>query len=74
MTDQQQTEYLISYITDNLTKYLIQDYALDLPSALNIVYNSEVYSQLEQKDNYLPSQSPSYIYELLNKEYTTNTQ
>ena len=33
-----QQDYLISHIVDKITDFLIADFQLDIPSALNIVY------------------------------------
>ena len=52
-----------------MTQYLIEDFKLDIPMALNLIYNSKVYEILLDKKNSLYIQSPSYIYELLKNEY-----
>ncbi len=69
MTKQQQTDFLIAHIIDKITQYLIEDFKLDIPMALNLIYNSKVYEILLDKKNSLYIQSPSYIYELLKNEY-----
>jgi hypothetical protein len=69
MTKQQQTDFLIAHIIDKMTQYLIEDFKLDIPMALNLIYNSKVYEILLDKKNSLYIQSPSYIYELLKNEY-----
>ena len=69
MTKQQQTDVLIAHIIDKMTQYLIEDFKLDIPMALNLIYNSKVYEILLDKKNSLYIQSPSYIYELLKNEY-----
>lgn len=49
MTKQQQTDFLIAHIIDKMTQYLIEDFKLDIPMALNLIYNSKVYEILLDK-------------------------
>ena len=62
-----QQDYLISHIVDKITGFLIEDFQLDIPSALNIVYTSDTFRALSDKE----TQSPSYIYEWLKREFLT---
>lgn len=64
---------IIDHIVDKMTIFLIQDFCLSIPEALNVIYNSETYRLINDKDNGLYTQSPSYLYELLKKEYLTAT-
>lgn len=73
MMTQQRTEYLVAHIVDKMTQYLMADFNLDVISALNVIYNSKVYDLVQDQENELYVQSPSYIYELLKKEYLTAT-
>lgn len=66
-----QQDYLISHIVDKITGFLIADFQLDIPSALNIVYTSDTFRALSDKETDLYSQSPSYIYEWLKREFLT---
>lgn len=66
-----QQDYLISHIVDKITVFLIEDFQLDIPSALNIVYTSDTFRVLSDKETDLYSQSPSYIYEWLKREFLT---
>ena len=68
MIPQNQRDYLINRIVDKLTEFIFLDYEVKLPSALNMVYKSNVYQLLIKDDGYLYNQSPSYIYELLKPE------
>jgi hypothetical protein len=54
-----------------MVEYLIGDFKLDIPKALDIVYNSTTYDLLNKTDNGLYSQSPAYVYEYLKSEYET---
>ena len=68
MTAQVQRDFLINHIVDRLTEFLVLDNNMELTDALNIVYRSNVYQQLQDEEGELYVQSPSYIYELLKKE------
>lgn len=68
MTSQVQRDFLINHIVDRLTEFLVLDNNMELTDALNIVYRSKVYQQLQDEEGELYVQSPSYIYELLKKE------
>ena len=74
MTAQVKREFLIAYIVDRLTEYLIEDNNMDLDDALKLVYRSNVYQQLLNIDGELYIQSPSYVYELLKKNYSQISQ
>jgi len=68
MTKQQQTDFLISYTVDKLSEFLIEDYGLTIPDALNMIYASGIYRKLTETETGLYYQSPSYVYELLEEE------
>ena len=52
-----------------MTEYMVEDYGLELSKALNFIYNSQTYNKLTATENGLYSQSPEYVYEMLEKEY-----
>ena len=68
MTTQVQRDFLVNHIVDQLTEYLVTDEGMELVDALKTVYQSKTYNQLQDVDCGLYIQSPSYIYELLQKE------
>ncbi|MBP3354102.1 MAG: hypothetical protein IJ341_07790 [Bacteroidales bacterium] len=68
MIPQNQTDFLTNRIVDKLTEFIVNDYDIEITSALKIVYQSKIYQLLQDKDGDLYSQSPSYIYELLKPE------
>lgn len=68
MIPQNQTDFLTNRIIDKLTEFIVNDYNIEITSALKIVYQSKIYQLLQDKDGDLYSQSPSYIYELLKPE------
>lgn len=71
MTKQQQQDFLIAYTVDRMTEFLIEDNDLSIAAALQFIYNSDTYQKLIHTENGLYEQSPSYVYELLIKEYHT---
>ena len=68
MIQQNQIDFLINRIVDQLTEFIVTDYNIELSYALKIVYQSKVYQLLIEDEGFLYSQSPSYIYELLKSE------
>ena len=60
--------YLLNDKVDQLTAYLVKDEGLSIEEAMKKVYTSRVYEMLQVPDNYLLSQSPGYVYEIM-KEY-----
>lgn len=71
MSEKQKLDFLIAYIIDRMTEFLIEDYELSIAEALQFIYNSDTYMKLIQTGNGLYVQSPSYVYELLKCEYQT---
>lgn len=69
MSHQQLQDFLIAYAIDSMAKFLIEDYKISIIEALQFIYNSNTYQKLVQTQNGLYEQSPSYIYELLSKEF-----
>lgn len=72
MTTQVQKDFLVNHIVDRLTEYLVVDHNLELADALKIVYHSKTYQRLQDVDGGLYIQSPSYVYELLQKEHLSS--
>ena len=68
MTTQVMKDFLVNHIVDRLTEYMVIDNNLELAEALKIVYQSKTYQQLQDVDGGLYTQSPSYVYELLQNE------
>lgn len=69
MSEKQIQEFLVNRIIDQLTTFLIEDEGFGISEALEKVYSSHVYDLLQIKEGDLYSQSPSYVYELLKKEF-----
>ena len=68
MTNQAQKEFLINAAIDQMTVFLMEDYHLELPAALELVYNSQLYEKIINLDTGLYFQSAAYNYELLKHE------
>ena len=73
MSQQQQQNFLIAYTIDRMTEFLIEDYNLSIATALQFIYNSDTYQKLNKTETGLYEQSPSYVYELLDREYQTGS-
>lgn len=65
MSDKQ---FLIEGITKDIVTYLIEDYNMDLQTALRRLYNSDTYAKLLNEQSGLYLQSSAYVYEFLTHE------
>lgn len=61
-------DWMIEDISKDLVKFLMEDYQLDLPGALDVLYNSDTYASLTRFENGLYTQSSVYIYDCLKTE------
>jgi hypothetical protein len=71
MTKEDKIEILTESIIDKMTEYLIEDFKLNIPSAMNIIYNSSTLELLQNKNTDLYAQSSGYVYYILRNEYLT---
>jgi hypothetical protein len=71
MKKQDKIEILTDSIIDKMTEWLIRDFKLDIPSAMNIIYNSSTLELLQNKHTDMYAQSPGYVYFILENEYLT---
>ncbi|MCR5077611.1 MAG: hypothetical protein K6A82_06200 [Prevotella sp.] len=69
MTKQEIFNYLVNSSIDQMTTFLIEDFHLDVASAMNIIYSSKTLELLQNKRTGLYEQSPAYVYHLLRQEY-----
>ena len=65
MTTQAQKDFLINRTIDQMTVFLMEDYDLELPAALELVYNSQLYEKIIDLETGLYYQSAAYNYDLL---------
>lgn len=68
MTTQAQKEFLINGTIDQMTVFLMEDYHLELPVALELIYNSQLYEKIINLETGLYYQSAAYNYGLLKHE------
>lgn len=68
MTTLAQKDFLINYAIDQITVFLMEDYHLELPEALEQIYNSQFYEKIVNLDTGLYYQSAAYNYGLLKHE------
>lgn len=68
MSDENRRSFLVNYIVDKLTAFLVEDRGLSLEHALDIIYSSKTYELLQDEKADLTTDSPSYVYELLKAE------
>lgn len=65
------TRYLIGAITDRLVQQVMDDMHLPIVEAMAAVYNSRVFSLLQEPETGLYIQSPDYVYSNLQNELIT---
>lgn len=65
-----QEEYQIECMTRDLVLILMNKHNLSIEDSLSFVYNSQTYSKLKDPLTGLYYQSPYYVYDYLNNEYT----
>lgn len=62
------SDYLTETIISEMTQNLMDDFGYSIEQALDTIYNSKTISLLQQEDDELYVQSPSYVYDLLLQE------
>ena len=60
--------YLVECITQDLIQYLMEDNNITMEEAMDIVYNSKTFEQLNDFETHLYYESSSYGYEYLKEE------
>jgi len=61
-------QFMIDYICREVSLRLMNDYGWDILTALDVLYNSETYSKLENPDTGMYLESPVYVYDMLSEE------
>ncbi len=61
-------QFLIENLTQELIARLIEEYGYDIPRAIDVLYSSKTYQNIEKESTGLYYQSAVYVYELLEKE------
>ena len=62
--------YLVECITQDLIEYLMEDNNITMEEAMDSVYNSKTFEQLNDFETHLYYESSSYVYEYLKEELT----
>lgn len=73
MSDNNNFEFLVEYITARVVEWLIRDEKIGLEEALLMFHNSETFNRLCERDTALYIESPAYIYELFLDEVRRGT-
>ena len=59
---------LIEGIIQGIIKYLCEDKNYNIEKAMEIVYNSQIFTKVIDEETGLYKESPSFVYELLKDE------
>ena len=57
-------EYLKLLVTRNVVAYIAEDSGVDIKTAMERFYNSEIFDKLQDSETGLYTESASYVYEL----------
>ncbi len=63
--------FMIESIAKNLVMFLMEDFNMDMKTALRTLYTSDTYAKLQDKGTGLYFQSPRYVYDFLKIELKT---
>ena len=63
--------FLVEHLANDLVGQLMSDYAWDIQKAMDVLYNSETFSKLEDPRSGLYYQSLPYVYSYLKSEVET---
>lgn len=64
---------MIEGIAKDLIVYLMEDFSLDMQSAMRRLYNSDTFSKLQDLRTGLYTQSSGYVYDFLQTEIRTGS-
>lgn len=73
MTDDNNFEFLVEYITSKVVEWLIKDRNLSLEEALVLFHNSETFEKLCERKTDMYIESPAYVYEIFQEEFRRGT-
>jgi len=69
MSKTKEQDFLIQNIISQITTYISEDKKVSSEEALKIFFSTEISKKIEDIETGYYLESPSYIYELLKKEY-----
>lgn len=61
-------QYLMEGLVADMIAKVMEDYHLDMPKALDVVYSSDFYQKLSDPDTGLYKEGPAYTYSFLKDE------
>lgn len=64
-------DYLIEGLSKDIVYLLIEDFDMDMKTALHTLYTSDTYTKLQDGKTGLYFQSPRYVYDFLKNEIRT---
>ncbi|MDR0936120.1 MAG: hypothetical protein LBM98_05495 [Oscillospiraceae bacterium] len=73
MTSQKNVYAIIAFITPGMLRLIMANRGVSLPEAADILYNSKLYSVLEDEKTKLWRLSYVLLYDLLEEELTSGT-
>lgn len=66
-----ETNYMTECMAKDLALLLMEQYGMDIETALDTLYTSDTYAKLKDERTGLFFQSPLYVFDFLKKEITT---
>lgn len=66
-----QSESLVSRIVEKNVQSLMSEFSLDMETAFNFVYKSNIFNSLNDPSTGLRARSADYIYEFVRDEFLT---
>lgn len=61
---------MIELLSTRLLCFIIRDYKVELPEALQMLHNSDTFAKLEDPETGLYIESPGFIYSIFKDELT----
>jgi hypothetical protein len=61
-------EYLKLFVSRDVISYIAEDNGVDIKTAMEMFYNSEIFDKLQDSETGLYRESASYVYELFKAE------
>lgn len=73
MTEANNFEFLVEYITAKVVEWLVRDNGMELEDAMLLFHNSATFEKLCEPATDMYIESPGYIYEILQEELRRGT-
>ena len=72
-TEKNKFDFLVEYISTKVVEWMIRDQKIDLEKALILFHNSETFNILCKPSTGMYTESPAYVYEVLQEEFRRGT-